>query len=77
MFFPGERDSSPREKQAERLFSDKMEGRENSLPGTELFDCTELYGSISGSDHLIRCVDKSVRTYLSRYFERSSKFAGG
>ena len=28
----------------------KMEGRENSLPGTELFDCADLYASTQGSD---------------------------
>ena len=33
-------------KQAERLFFYKMEGRDCSLPGTDLFDCAELHGSI-------------------------------
>ena len=62
-FSPGET-AFPQGKTGRTPVFYKMEGRENSLPSTELFDCTELYCSISGSDHLIRCVDKSVRTYL-------------
>ena len=49
-FSPGEALRPPREKQAGCLFFYKMEGRENSLPGTELFDCADLYASIQGSD---------------------------
>ncbi len=50
LLFPRGSTAPPREKQAGCLFFYKMEGRENSLPGTELFDCADLYASIQGSD---------------------------
>lgn len=48
--FPQGKHCAPQGKTGRLPVFYKMEGRENSLPGTELFDCADLYASIQGSD---------------------------
>ena len=50
LLFPRGSTAPPREKQADCLFFIKWREGKNSLPGTELFDCADLYASIQGSD---------------------------